>query len=61
MNNFIHAVNGSYTNDIYYTSTESLFIKNKHWDKLDKAELVGKKYYKIKMIIKRVGSSLDCS
>ena len=42
MNNFIHAINGFYTNDVYYTDTDSLYIENKHWDKLDKASLVGK-------------------
>ena len=42
MNNFIHASNGFYTNDVYYTDTDSLYIENKHWDKLDKAGLVGK-------------------
>ena len=42
MNNFIHAINGFYTNDVYCTDTDSLKIKNKHWDKLDKAGLVGK-------------------
>ena len=41
MNNFIHAINGFYTNDVYYTDTDSLYIENKHWDKLDKAGLVG--------------------
>ena len=24
MNNFIHAINGFYTNDVYYTGTDSL-------------------------------------
>ena len=42
MNNFIHAIDGFYTNDVYYTDTDSLYIENKHWDKLDKAGLVGK-------------------
>ena len=42
MNNFIHAINGFYTNDVYYTDTDRLYIENKHWDKLDKAGLVGK-------------------
>ena len=41
MNNFIHAVNGFYTIDVYYTDCDSLYIENKHWDKLDKAGLVG--------------------
>ena len=42
MNNFIHAINGFYTNDVYYTDTDSLYIENKHWGKLDNAGLVGK-------------------
>ena len=42
MNNFIHAINGFNTNDVYYTDTDSLYIGSKHWDKLDKAGLVGK-------------------
>ena len=42
MNKFIHAINGFYTNDVYYTDTDSLYIEKKHWDKLDKAGLVGK-------------------
>ena len=42
MINFIHAINGFYTNDVYYTDTDSLYIENRHWDKLEKAGLVGK-------------------
>ena len=42
MNNFIRAINGFYSNDVYYTDTDSLYIENKHWDKLEKAGLVGK-------------------
>ena len=42
MNNFIHAIGGFYTNDVFYTDCDSLYIGNKHWDKLDKAVLVGK-------------------
>ena len=42
MNNFIHAIDGFYSNDVYYTDTDSLYIENKHWDKLKKAGLVGK-------------------
>ena len=33
MNNFIHAINGFYTNDLYYEDTDSMYIENKHWDK----------------------------
>ena len=42
MNNFIHAIDGFYTNDVFYTDTDSLYIESKHWDKLNKAGLVGK-------------------
>ena len=42
MNNFIHANNGFYSNDVFYTDTDSSYIENKHWDKIDKAGLVGK-------------------
>ena len=42
MNNFIHVIDGFYTNDLYYTDTDSVYIENKHWDKLEKADLVGK-------------------
>ena len=30
MNNFIHAIDGFYTNDVYYTDTDSFYIENKH-------------------------------
>ena len=42
MNNFIHAIGGFHTNDVYYTDTDSLYIENKHWDKLESVGLVGK-------------------
>ena len=42
MNNFIHAINGFYTNDVYYTDTDAIYIESKHWEKLEKAGLVGK-------------------
>ena len=45
MNNFIHTFNGFYTNDGNYTDTDSLYIENKHWDKLNRAELVGKNLF----------------
>ena len=41
MINFIHALNGFYTNDLFYTDTDSLQLENKHWDKLDEVGLVG--------------------
>ena len=43
MNSFIHAIGGFYTYDVFYTDTDSLYIENKHWDKLNKGGLVGKK------------------
>ena len=43
MYKFIQAFNDFYTNDLYYTEKDSLIFENKHWDKLDKAGLVGKK------------------
>ena len=42
MNNFIQAIDGFYSNDVYYTDTESLYIENKRWDKLQNSGLVGK-------------------
>ena len=42
MNNFNHAINRFYTNDVYYTDTDGFYIKNKHWVKFDKTILVGK-------------------
>ena len=44
-NNFIDAIIGFYTNDVYYADTDSLDIENKHWDKLDKAGLVRKNLF----------------
>ena len=42
MNNFRHAVNGFNTNVVFYTGTDAIYIESKHWDKLDRAGLVGK-------------------
>ena len=42
MNNFIHAIDGFYTNYVYYTDTDPLYIESKRWDNLDKTGLVGK-------------------
>ena len=42
LNIFRHANNEFYTNDVYYTDTDSLFMENKPCDNLDKARLVGK-------------------
>ena len=38
----MHAINGFCTNDVYYTDTGSLYIESKHWEKINKAGLVGK-------------------
>ena len=43
MNNSTHAIGGFYANDVYCTDCDSLYIENRHWDKLDKAGLVGEK------------------
>ena len=59
MINFIHAINGFYTNDLYYTDTDSLHIENEHWDKLDKAEFVGKKLLQGKNDYKDGGINLQ--
>ena len=37
-----HAFNGFYTNDVFYGDTDILYFENKHWQKIDKAGLVGK-------------------
>ena len=42
MINFKHAIDGFYTNDVYHTGTDNLYVQNKHWDKLDEVGLVGK-------------------
>ena len=42
MNNFIHSIDAFYSNDVYYTDTDSLYIENKHWDKLKEKNVVGR-------------------
>ena len=42
MNNFIHAIKRFFTNDSYYSDTDSLYIENKHWNKIDEDGLVGR-------------------
>ena len=42
MNNFDYAINGFNTNDLFHEDTDSMSIENKHWEKLDKAGLVGR-------------------
>ena len=41
MNEFIREINGFYSNNIYYTDPDSLYLEKKYWDVLDKANLVG--------------------
>ena len=41
-NNFIHAINGFYTIDLYYRVTDRVYNENKHWDEINKSGLVGK-------------------
>ena len=41
MMNFIHAIDGFNTKDLYYEDTDSMYIENKHWDKLFKAGFSG--------------------
>ena len=43
MNDFIDAINRFYTNGVYYTDTDSLYIENKYGDKLYKTGLVEKR------------------
>ena len=56
MKNFIHAIDGFHSNDAYYTDTDSLYIENKHWDKLKEKILIGKERLQEKTIIKTVVS-----
>ena len=42
MNNFINAIDGFHSNDVFYTDADSLYIENKHWDKLSALNLSGK-------------------
>ena len=42
MNNFKHVIDGFNTNDLYYEDTNSMYIDNKLWEKMDQTGLVGK-------------------
>ena len=42
MPNFIAEIIRFYKNTVYYTDTDSLYIKRKYWHVLDKAKLVGR-------------------
>ena len=42
LNNFTHAIDRFYKNDLYYEDTDSMYIENKHWNKLDEVGLFGK-------------------
>ena len=43
LNSFIYAIGEFFTKDVLYTDTVCLYIENKHWDKVNKASLVGEK------------------
>ena len=55
MNIFLYAINGFYTNDVYYTDTDILKTENRHCAKLDKAGLVGKNRLQSKNDYKKDG------
>ena len=42
MNNFIHAIDAFYDHSVFYTNTDSIYIENKHWNKLKEKNLIGK-------------------
>ena len=42
LNESFHTVNGFNSNDLYYGHTNSLYIKNERWTRLDRAGLSGK-------------------
>ena len=60
LNILIHAINGFFTNGVYYADTDSLYIENNHWDKLDKAGWIGKNLLQGKNDYKDWGISMDC-
>ena len=61
MNKFIHAIDGFYTDEVYYTDTDSLNIENKHRDKLKEKKTSSVRiYFKGKMITKMEVSSMLC-
>ena len=55
MNDFIHAIDGFNTIDLYYEGTDSMYFENKHWEKLEKAGLVGNNLLQGKNDHKEVG------
>ena len=40
---FEHEIDGFYTIDLYYEGTDSMYVENKHWNKIDIAWLFEKK------------------
>ena len=56
---FINAIDGFYINDVCYTDRDSLCIEKKHWDKLDKTGLVGKRLLQGKTIVRLEESFMD--
>ena len=59
MNNFIHAIDGFLSNDVFYTVNDSIYIKNKHWDELSALNLVGKNRLQGKNDYKEGGNWYD--
>ena len=41
MKNFLDAIDGFHTNDVFYSDTDRLYIKYRHWEKIEKAGIVG--------------------
>ena len=60
MNMFIHAIKGFYTNEVFYTDTDAVYIASKPWDKLEKAALVGKNLLQGKNDYKDGVYFMDC-
>ena len=42
LNNFVEALGGFKTNDVYHGDTDRLYNENKHWSKFDERGLFGK-------------------
>ena len=55
MIDFIHGIDGFFTNDLYYEYTDGMYIENEHWEKLDKAGLLSKNRLQGKTVYKLGG------
>ena len=55
MINFIREIDGFYTNNIYYSDADSLYIGKKYWVVLDKSGLVGDNLCQCKNVYKSGG------